>query len=287
MHAFLSAAHLLTIPFGLLPATIFRVSTRVPTGADTVEIMAPPHSSITPLCATALIDFAALILPVRCAGCGAVDRHVCHTCIAAVVPAPRCRTIQSAALPEGFSTISVWSALEYSGVVRRLIPAFKDAGCTAVARPLGRALGAVIDAAMNEWGSVEMTSVPSTRASIRRRGYEPVAVLLRRARLRDARVLVSARRTRDQVGLTEIERWNNASGSLRSRFRSIAGRRFVVIDDLLTTGATVFEARRALEAAGARVVGAATLAYTRRRRNVASVAAGDRVSGLVPSACSG
>ena len=112
-------------------------------------------------------------------------------------------------------------------------------------------------------------------------------LLLRRAGLRGARVLRRTRQTRDQADLTEAERWRNVSNCLRSANGNLVGRRFVIIDDVLTTGATLFEACRALEAAGAEVVGAATLAYTPRRTGVTATGALGSVNPSQPSAPSG
>jgi len=230
-------------------------------------------SAVAQAVIAAIADCVALIAPVQCAGCGALDQPFCVACLAAVAPSPRVRILESGgprSRTDAFVSLAVCSALEYSGAVRCLIPALKDAGCTHVAGPLGAALGSAVKIVMNGAGSLEIASIPSTRASVRRRGYEPVALLLRRAGLRGTRVLGRARQTRDQAGLSEAERWSNVADSMRSRTRSLVGRRFVIVDDVLTTGATLIEARRALEVAGAQVVGAATLAYTRRRADCVS-----------------
>ena len=78
-----------------------------------------------------------------------------------------------------------------------------------------------------------------------------------------ARLLVPARAVADQSGLTTGQRARNLSGALRGV--GVPGSPVVVVDDVMTTGATLVEAARALSAQGHLVVGAAVVAATRRR----------------------
>lgn len=102
---------------------------------------------------------------------------------------------------------------------------------------------------------------------MRARGYDPVRLLLRRAGVGAPVVagLRVARRTRDQAGLPAAERERNLRGALRGR-PVLAGRRLLIVDDVLTTGATLREAARAATEAGGAVLGAAVLARVPRRR---------------------
>jgi predicted amidophosphoribosyltransferase len=90
-----------------------------------------------------------------------------------------------------------------------------------------------------------------------------VELVARRAGLRCERLLAIARVAADQRGLDRAARRRNVENSLRAR--DVAGLRIVVIDDVVTTGATLEEAARALRAGGAEVIGAATIASTARR----------------------
>lgn len=89
-----------------------------------------------------------------------------------------------------------------------------------------------------------------------------------------ADVLAPTRVTRDQSALDAAQRASNLAGAMtvRERHRSaLRGAVCIVVDDLVTTGATLTEAARALQAAGAAEVLAAAIGATRKRADVASI----------------
>ncbi|MGD8195555.1 ComF family protein [Herbiconiux sp. P18] len=215
-----------------------------------------------------MLEAASVLAPVCCAGCGVPDVGVCPACRAALVPS-------AAVVPTG--GFAVVTALDYGGVTARLLGALKEKGRTDAVGPLAPCLGVALaefDGLAEGPGSTSaglarpiVVTVPSTRAAVRRRGFRPVdALVLRAGYGRPAtRALTLEREVVDQAGLGVAERRRNLHGALRASVR-LAGRRVVVVDDVLTTGATLIEAHRALTEVGAVVVGAACLAYTRRRR---------------------
>ena len=81
--------------------------------------------------------------------------------------------------------------------------------------------------------------------------------------VRATRLLVPARAVADQAGLSTRDRAANLAGALRAT--GVPGRPVIVVDDVMTTGATLVEAARALAAHGHPVAGAAVVAATRRR----------------------
>lgn len=201
-------------------------------------------------------DALAVVFPVDCAGCGAPDRALCAEC--------RCALggpLSSQRLSDGTRVVS---ALRYEGSVRRCILEFKENSRTDISRYLASPLlSAITEAALPE-SSVELCLIPATRRARRVRGYHPTRLLLAKCRLRDAPVLAFANSTSDQKRLSRSAREDNVRGSLIAR-GSLAGRRFIIVDDILTTGSTVREAARALRDAGAMVASAATLAFTPQR----------------------
>ena len=176
-----------------------------------------------------------------------------------------------------------------------MVIAHKEEGRLALARPLGRLLGAaVLDAALapaagtvspRQATGIDLVPVPSHPAVVRQRGHDPLLRIARVASgdlrrqgfdVRVRRMLrVTGARPGDQAGLDAAARAANLDGRFTTRPRAgdAAGRRggnghervLVIVDDVITTGATLREAQRALEAAGFPPHAAACVAATRRR----------------------
>jgi ComF family protein len=194
--------------------------------------------------------------PVSCAGCGAPDVELCPACRGRLVPEPRVDE-----LPGGLRVVS---GLRYESEVRSVVLAYKQQGRLRLATALAPALAAsVAGAAPPGAGPVSVVAVPSSRRGRRRRGFDPVELLARRAGLvpvPHALVAVPGRGG-VQKELDREARRRGREGSLRAR-PVVAGLRVVVVDDVVTTGSTLQEARRAVTAAGAVVVAAACVAST-------------------------
>ncbi|WP_438855303.1 ComF family protein [Agromyces sp. M3QZ16-3] len=206
----------------------------------------------------ALLDAFALLLPIACAGCGEPDRGLCDGCRGALVAQPF-RTESQGAGPE------TWAALDYGGTAARVIRAFKDEGRTDAARVLGSSLRQCLAAAVGALDARprEIAVVPSTAGARRVRGYEPVRMLVRHAGFAPVDVLRAGARV-DQAVLGREARRANSEGSFVAR-RPLAGRRFVLVDDIVTTGSTLADATRAIREAGGSVDAISVLARTRLR----------------------
>ena len=119
--------------------------------------------------------------------------------------------------------------------------------------------------------------VPSSAAAVRRRGDAPLRLLVDAAvplssapgrAMWVAPALALRRRVADQAGLDSRQRAANLEGAIQVTPRwqaAVAGRCCLLVDDVLTTGATLVEAARALRVGGARHVSAVVVAATQRR----------------------
>lgn len=203
-----------------------------------------------------LRDVLAFLFPVPCAGCGVEGRLLCAACASALHAEVATRAVPGVG--------AVASALRYEGVPRRALLALKEQGATGVAAALAVPLAASVTAALVEGQDAVVTPVPGSRRARRRRGYEPVRVLAGRAGIRLTPLLTAARPRAEQKGLDVAARAHNLDGVF-TLVRPVAGLRVVLLDDVLTTGATLAAVAATLRAGGAEVVGAAVLADTPRR----------------------
>ncbi|MFE3447323.1 ComF family protein [Nonomuraea sp. NPDC059194] len=218
-----------------------------------------------------------LLLPTRCVGCAAPGSLLCDACLV-VTPAPR--TPHPA--PEGLPVC--WSATLYEGAARQAVLHYKERGRTALAAPLAQAVAFTIAMAVPE-GGLAVVPVPSAGRAVRARGHDPVprmAALAVRHLMRLGRQVTlrtdlrQSRRVADQAGLSAAQRAANLASSLqvtqagKAGLSGRSGPPVVIVDDVVTTGATLAEAARAVRETGVTVVAAVTFAATRRHARTAS-----------------
>ncbi|WP_171041224.1 ComF family protein [Sinomonas susongensis] len=216
---------------------------------------------------------------------------------ATTVPA-RCEALAPGLLEyDGRVLVAAVAAGLYRGELAQALLAYKRHGAPGLRAELAAALGRALRGALHESRqspAIWLVPVPTTTAAYLRRGFDPVHDLLRWLshhsllpptarcvrvlRRRPAGIVTTVRQLAASVasgarggqkGLGRRDRRARLSGSLRAQTPrralrgvdgSLAGRHIVIVDDVLTTGATLREAARALEDNGAVVIGAVVLA---------------------------
>lgn len=216
-------------------------------------------------------DLSDLVLPAECGGCGRPRAVLCARCRTALSGAAP-RRVRPEPEPAGLPVTH--AAARYADEVRATLLAHKERGALALTRPLGEALaGAVreglreaarpgsvgfVGQARGDRGAVLLVPVPSAPRAVRARGHDPAlriaraaAGVLRRQGV-PASVLPALRQRRkvaDQSELDARQRLANLAGALAVApgcGRLLRGGQVVLVDDLMTTGASLAEAARAV-----------------------------------------
>ena len=215
-----------------------------------------------------------LLLPGACVWCAEPGDWLCGRCAVGLA-----RPHRHTPWPVPPDLPPLWTAGSYAGAVRAAILAYKESGRRGLATVLGAALGCAVEQAVgravSRSGDVWLVPVPSRRSVARSRGGDHVCRLAQvavrhlrhggvRARVDPALRVVG--RPRDSAGLGAAARITNLSGvfAVGARRAPPVGARLVVVDDVVTSGATLSEAVRTLTGAGRPPVAAAVVAATPR-----------------------
>ncbi|MGK8525489.1 ComF family protein [Nocardia asteroides] len=196
-----------------------------------------------------------LMLPAACAGCGVPGTGWCADCAVALAGPP------VRVWPRADPGVPCWALGPYAGPARRAVLAAKERGRRDLAQPLGAGLAGALAELRSPRLPLVLVPAPSRGAAARRRGGDPVlrAASVAVRWLPNSRVVPLLRvghGVRDSVGLTPAQREHNLRGRVvavpdRAAGRGIpANAEVVLVDDVLTTGATARESVRALERAG-------------------------------------
>lgn len=150
-----------------------------------------------------------------------------------------------------------YSALYYSRSARKLILRLKYKNDFRAAIPIVEHMINTINIYNIKFDVV--TYVPSSKEALKKRGYnqsEYLAKLIGEAVKSDVvNVLEKIKKTEDQIGLDKNQRWENLNGSFKCKnVKKVAGKRVLIVDDVLTTGATAFHCAKEIMLEGAKDV---------------------------------
>jgi predicted amidophosphoribosyltransferase len=204
-----------------------------------------------------------LVLPLECGGCGAPSTRWCAACAQELAVKPDRPHLITPRVDPGVSVVSLG---RYAGPRRAAIVAVKEHARADLIAPLAVALHAGLER-MLMWGVVDtpltVVPAPTRRSAARRRGGDPVTRMARAATtgLDGVHVIQALRLralVRDSVGLSGADRQRNIAGRVKV-IKPVTGE-VLVVDDIVTTGATASEAVRVLHVAGVHIAGVLALA---------------------------
>jgi ComF family protein len=209
-------------------------------------------------------------MPPQCAGCGAEGEAICHDCLPSLgsrIPLPAGSPLGLADGPPDPLLQLEWCS-PFAGTTRKALHALKYAGERRLATPLGEVVA-------ERWrragvGGNVLVPVPVHEGRRRERGYDQAALIAAAAAgrlgLPWCAALTRTRATTAQYHLDRRHRAANVAQAFHvipASQPAIRGRWVVLVDDVVTTGATLGESARALLDAGAAAVSAITVARER------------------------
>lgn len=216
-----------------------------------------------------------LIFPSRCIGCSQLGISICSNCRGSWHPHIYLREVSVAG-----SSYPVVSSVQYSPVASRVLLSAKESNIAAADKLLIDAISHSLSHFVKRFGGTTLVVIPSRRSATRKRGRnflgeitsEVARISENKISFIDTQLLVHSRGVKDQSALNSRQRLSNVSGALvvpskfKSRFSDGNIGPLIIVDDLITTGATLTEAIRALLAAGFEVKGAVTGAVAKPLR---------------------
>jgi predicted amidophosphoribosyltransferase len=199
-----------------------------------------------------------LIFPSRCLGCRQLGIRICSTCRASWHP----HIYRSSVATVGFS-FPVYSAVAYSPVAQKVLLGAKESALTDADQLIHQALSHSLAYFYSEVGIADLVPIPSRKMNTRKRGrdfiLEQTYAISHSPLVKVHSVLSHSRKVRDQSTLDAHSREINLRQSMNCANRGDRSNiPIIIIDDLVTSGATLREAGRALHGAGYTVIGAVT-----------------------------
>lgn len=196
-------------------------------------------------------QISTLLLPSRCVICQRFPFAICDQCW---------QTIPIGVRRVGKNRLNGIAITEYSADTANLINAFKEHG----QRVLGKRLTHEIVRLLPRPNADVLLAAPSSTKNFAARGFVPAEVIARTlssAWRIPVNTLTVDTRHGDQAELDRSHRLSNLVGAMSAR-RPLNGKRVLLIDDIVTTGATLSEMARAATEAGGLVLGFITVAET-------------------------
>lgn len=194
-----------------------------------------------------LAELSELIFPTRCIGCGILGLSLCSRCRRQWNPHIYRRTV---------SGLIIYSAIPYSPIAQKVVLGAKESGYRICDDLMIEALSHSLKYFLREQGAATVVPIPSKQSAQRKRGRDFIATMTSQLDVVSHSALRMTKRVRDQSQLSVDQRARNLAGAFE--VFSLPQGDVILIDDIVTSGATLLEARRAFARRGVRVKGAIT-----------------------------
>lgn len=212
-------------------------------------------------------SLVSLVIPVQCLSCSVADKIICTKCANNLLS----QSPQSAiTLARGQMKMRIAAQLPFSSVVSKVVLGAKDDENPILERLI---IDALVRARSCFVGDVALVPIPSTTRARRKRGRDFVFDLTHELAERSGDLVIPLisyrRKVLPQKSLNAHDRAINLKDAftvraeIADRYRAqLSAREILIVDDVLTTGATMLEGFRAVKAVGARCLGGISAAYS-------------------------
>lgn len=193
------------------------------------------------------------LLPAPCLLCSKFENRVCTDCAQVFAIEPRLVYRDGIV---GFATMA------YNDSARQMLRAYKELGESSLGQLIAGWMHPLLTCFTGK--ATRLVPIPSNRLALRERGFNPAEVITRElcsldANLRYENILSRTRATLDQSKLNPNQRLENQTDSMIAR---VGSESVIIVDDVVTTGATMAVAAKTLEISGHRVLGFLAFAET-------------------------
>ncbi len=210
-----------------------------------------------------LRGFNEIIFPTRCISCSALGSPLCKHCSAIWCHQPNFQRLSR----DSKSTLLVSSSVLYSPIASHILLAAKESNVKKSTELVILALEHSFQKLLLREPNLQISAlvpIPSRPQAVRARGRDFLQVITQSLEVKfeipATPILGYSKKVKDQSGLNSEDRWNNLNDSLVVKDRTLAGKvqGVLLVDDLVTTGATLLAAEKALNQAGILAIGAVT-----------------------------
>lgn len=188
-------------------------------------------------------EIAQLVFPGRCLGCHRLSSTICANCL---------EQWQVSKFKIKYSELTVHSGILYTPVAAKIILASKENGTVTADQLLIQAIVGQIQTTAVDIQRIRLVPIPSNNRSSRRRGRNFMVDIVRQISVQTGiemlDCLALTGKTSDQSGLNRRQRLQNMHGSIS--MKAMARGELLLVDDVITTGATLKEAARAINSQG-------------------------------------
>lgn len=215
-----------------------------------------------------LRGFNEILFPTRCISCSALGSTLCSSCGSTWFHRAHFQKLSR----DSKSSLLVSSSVLYSPIASHILLAAKESNVRKSTELVILALEHSLQKLLLQQPNIRIAAlvpIPSRPQAVRARGRDFLQVITQalsaKLQIPVTPILGYSKKVRDQSGLNSEERWNNLNDSLvvrgkalRDEFPAGQAQGVLLVDDLVTTGATLLAASKALNQAGIMAIGAVT-----------------------------